>query len=153
MPGKYEHPYDIPRDHHNRSLYDIPKNKPAVISVSSNNETISTSEIATSVPPLEYQQPYSPSGKNAPVLVPNESHYLIPSGLKAKPEAKARVISTVDDPLYVYMDNNSETTDGDEELGGNHDKTSSEVNINTWHCYGKCGFVWVVHLSIHGSAK
>ena len=122
-PGKYEHPYDIPRDHHNRSLYDIPKNKSATISSSTSNGNASTSEIAASAP-SEYQQP----NPTVPAI-PNGNIYQSPSGLQVNPGAKVRVTSILDDPVYIYMDNNSETTDGDEELGGNHDKTSSEVNI------------------------
>ena len=69
--------------------------------------------------------------------VPNGNSYQIPSGLKAKPEAtKVRVTSIFDDPEYIYMENISETTDGDKESSGSHDKTSSEVNT-AWHCYGK----------------
>lgn len=123
VPGKYEHPYDIPRDRHNRSLYDIPRNKHATTSTSSINDTSSVSELASSAVPSEYQQPCTPSRKNgAPASqLPNGNTYQIPSGLKAKPEAtKKRVTSIFDDPEYIYMEN---TTDG-----GSLDKTSSEVN-------------------------
>ena len=141
IPGKHEHPYDIPRDHHDRALYDIPRNKLSTLSTTSINEISSVSEVTTSAVPSEYQQPSTPSRKNAaPVLVPNGNNYQIPSGVKAKPETtKPRVTSIFDDPEYIYMENSSETTDGDEESGGSHDKTSSEVNV-ALHCYGK---IWV----------
>lgn len=38
------------------------------------------------------------------------------------------VHGTFDNPKYVYMENTSETTDGDEQIGGNDDKMMSEVN-------------------------
>jgi hypothetical protein len=124
---KHEHPYDIPKDHHDRALYDIPKNKLATISTSSINEISSISELSSSAVPSEYQQPCTPSRKSAPVSsVPNGNTYQIPRDHKASPETtKKRVTSIFDDPEYIYME---ETTAGDEESSGSHDKPSSEVN-------------------------
>ena len=47
------------------------------------------------------------------------------------------------------------TSDGDEESGGGHDKTSSEVGINTrlGIAMVKCGFEWVKHMAGCGFAK
>lgn len=127
--GKYEHPYDIPKDHHDRALYDIPKNKPSTTSISSINDISSVSELASSAVPSDYQQPSTPSRKSAPVSsISNGNTYQIPNDHKAAmPVAtKKRVTSIFDDPEYIYME---ETTVGDADSNGSHDKPSSEVNI------------------------
>lgn len=126
--GKNEHPYDIPRDHHDRALYDIPKNKLSTTSISSIKDISSVSELASSAVPSNYQQPSTPSRKSAPVSsVSNGNTYQIPNDRKAMPVAtKKQVTSIFDDPEYIYME---ETTVGDEKSSGGHDKSSSEVNI------------------------
>lgn len=138
-PSKYEHPYDIPRDHHNRALYDIPKNTPASVSSSINYEIVSRSDTVTSAPSSDYLQSLPPKRKKPPMPTPYGNSYRKPTanGHSVEPEALQET-AIVDDTEYIYMENTSETTAGVEELGGNHDKTSREVM-----CYRGTSCMWV----------
>ena len=63
---------------------------------------------------------------------PDEGSYDIPRDHGDKPEKNVRVKSIFDDPEYIYMSNESESTDRDEEMGGNDDKATSDVNNVTF---------------------
>ena len=95
-----KYPYDIPKDHHNRALYDIPRSS---LSSSANYEVFGkpdselTQSNATSTE-AENGGDVTATTKVAPVKPPR---YEVPSG---------------DDVEYVYMENTSETTDTNEQV-------------------------------------
>lgn len=81
--------YDIPRDHHNRALYDIPKSSPASLHY----------EVASRLG-SEASRSYSVEDRNGQTTVE-----VAPSQSQPKPE---------DDVEYIYMEDTSEVGDGDE---------------------------------------
>ena len=126
---KQESPYDIPRDQHERTLYDIPKS----LSNSTANSTAgsavaSHSVIEISTPPFDGIQ-MSPSSLNtAPVKLQDGNVYEQPIDSSWQPQVKAALGGIVNDPQYIYMSNNSGTTDGNEEEASKDDhRASSEV--------------------------
>lgn len=147
---KQDNPYDIPRDHHDRTLYAIPKSIPAS-SISSSTyftNTSSHSETVTSAPYSYFVQPPNSGGKKLPTVVTGGNSYDKPRGHMIMLE-KSTPTNTHGNPEYLYMENASETTDGDEHVGGNYDRTMSEVNDVCCHRmnFGLCG--WVTWTAMH----
>ena len=144
---KQDSPYDIPRDHHERTLYAIPRSIPASsISGSTYFTNISShSETVTSAPYSYFVQTPNSGGKKPQTVMPGGSTYDKPRGHMIMLE-KGTPTNTHGNPEYMYMESASETTDGDAHSGGNYNKTMSEVCCHRMNFR----FVWVGDMDRHG---
>lgn len=122
-----ESPYDIPRDRHDRTLYDIPKSLPASLTTTANYEIASQSDVTNPAPSLHYLQTESPTDTKP--VAEGKGIYDTPKDHKVSTESNV-LNSLFDDSEYIYMSHNSGTTEQSEEMSRSDDKSTSEVNIN-----------------------